>query len=433
MTTLVSFIIVLGALIFIHELGHFVVAKLSGVGVERFSLGFGPKVLWFRRGETEYRVSLLPLGGYVKMVGEHLDDEVEPAELDKSFNRKPVRTRAAIVAAGSVMNLVLAALLLPLIYMIGIEVPAYLEGEAVIGYVAEDGAAGAAGIKKGDVVTAVDGRPIRSWEELATALVMNPDKPLEVEVRRDGETFTTVLTPQASQSTGGGVAGLLPPMEPVIGRVSPGYPAEAAGLEPGDRIAAIEGREITHWAELEGLIHNSDGPLELRIVRGSESFTVEITPRFNEEMGVYLIGISRSEETVHKSYGLIGAVRHGMAAGVKMTVQLFVVIKGLVVGDYSLKTLGGPIMIAQAAGQAAESGVTDLLSLMAFLSLQLGIINLFPIPVLDGGHLVFLVVEAARGRPLSERVVGIAQQVGLALLITLMVLVSYNDVLRLFG
>ncbi|MDP2690756.1 MAG: RIP metalloprotease RseP [Deltaproteobacteria bacterium] len=433
MTTFISFIIVLGVLIFIHEFGHFAVAKLSGVGVEKFSLGFGPKIVGVKRGETEYLISLLPLGGYVKMVGESSGEGLSEEDKKRSFTHKPVKTRAAIVAAGPVFNLVLAAVLMPVIFMIGVQVPAFLDRKAEIGFVVPDEPAAKAGVLRGDVVIASNGERIEKWEQLAEALALSPGRALELTILRDGETVRTALTPEPTKETGAGYGGMLPPMEPVIGEVAPGYPAEEAGLKPGDRIVSVDGREISHWAELEEIIHRSGDELDFVVRRGAETLEFEIEPKFNEEAGVYLVGISRQEDPVLRRYGFFESIKKGTVTSYEMTARLFMVLKGLVLGEYSLKTLGGPIMIAQVAGKAAESGIAELLSLVAFLSLQLGIINLFPIPVLDGGHIMFFGIEAIKGKPLSEKFMSIAQQVGIVLLITLMVLVTYNDLFRIFG
>ena len=433
MTTLISFIIVLGVLIFIHELGHFAVAKACGVGVEKFSLGFGPKLIGIKRGETEYRISLLPLGGYVKMVGEAAGEEVSPELQLKSFTRKPVWKRALIVAAGPAMNLVLAIGLLPVIFMIGIQLPVYLEKPAEVGYVVPDEPAHKAGINAGDTVVSVDGEEIKDWEDLLTQLAMNPSKKVELAVTRDGQKIQTSITPDTSNVTGAGYGGMYPPMKPVIGEVASGYPAKEAGLKAGDLILAIDASRINHWAELESVIHKSGEKKKLLVLRDGKEFTFEVTPKYNADAKVHLIGISRQEDMVVRQYGFTESITKGVSSGIEMTGKLFVVIKGLVLGEYSLKTLGGPIMIAQVAGKAAESGLADLLSLVAFLSLQLGIINLFPIPVLDGGHIVFFGLEAVKGKPLSEKFMTVSQQVGIALLIGLMVLVTWNDLARIFG
>lgn len=433
MTTLISFIIVLGVLIFIHELGHFAVAKACGVGVEKFSLGFGPKLVGVKYGETEYRISLLPLGGYVKMVGEAPGEEVTSELREKSFTYKPVWKRSLIVAAGPTMNLVLAIALLPVIFMIGIQLPVYLDKPATVGYVVPDEPAHRAGVMAGDTVVAFDGKEVRNWEDLLMQLAMNPSKNVALAVDRDGQRIETAITPDASKQTGAGYGGMYPPMKPVIGDVAPGYPAKEAGIQAGDTILSIDGVEIRHWAQLESAIHKSEKKIKLDILRDGRELTFEVTPKYNEDSKVHLIGISRHEDLEVRQYGFTESISKGVASGIDMTGKLFVVIKGLVLGEYSLKTLGGPIMIAQVAGKAAESGLSDMLSLVAFLSLQLGIINLFPIPVLDGGHIVFFGLEAIKGKPLSEKFMAIAQQVGIALLIGLMVMVTWNDILRVIG
>ena len=433
MTTLISFIIVLGILIFIHELGHFAVAKACGVGVEKFSLGFGPKLIGIKRGETEYRISLLPLGGYVKMVGEAAGESVSDELRMKSFTHKPVWKRVLIVAAGPTMNLVLAIVLLPVIFMIGIQLPVYLEKPAEVGYVVVGEPAQKAGIQAGDTIVEFGGREIKHWEDLLTQVAMSPSKKVELTLERGGEKIETAITPDASEETGAGYGGMYPPMKPVIGDVASGYPAREAGIKAGDTILSIDGLAIRHWAELEDVIHKSGKKIKLHVLRDSKELTFEVLPKYNEDAKVHLIGISRQEEVQVRQYGFTESISKGVTTGVQMTGKHFVVIKGLVLGEYSLKTLGGPIMIAQVAGKAAESGISDVLSLVAFLSLQLGIINLFPIPVLDGGHIVFFGLEAIKGKPLSDKFMTVAQQVGIVLLIGLMVLVTWNDLLRVFG
>jgi len=430
MTTVISFLLVLGVLIFIHELGHFAVAKWANVGVERFSLGFGPRLIKVKRKETEYCISLIPFGGYVKMVGENPDEEVKEEDEKRSFSGKPLNLRALIVAAGSVMNLVLALFLFPLIFMLGIEVPAYIDKPAVIGYVAKGEAGDKAGLKKGDTIEGINSKKVATWEDFFRELTLNPDKSLSISIiiSRDS-TVSTVTFPSEILNTGMGVYPLIPP---VIGDVSKGFPAEKAGLKSGDVIKTVDGMPISHWVELQEIIKQSAGKKVFLIERGEKSFQVEIVPVYNGELKAYIIGVMQGEDTVVKRHGFFESVRLGLSRALDMVVLLFVVIKGLIVGTYSVKTLGGPIMIAQVAGRAAESGIVELFSIIAFLSLQLGIINLLPIPVLDGGHLFFFLIEKIRGKPLSEKIVSISQQIGMTLLIALMVFVTWNDILRLF-
>ena len=446
MTTLISFLVVLGVLVFIHELGHFIIAKLSGVGVLKFSLGFGPKIVGMKRGETEYLVSALPLGGYVKMVGESPDEEISKEDKERSFTNKPLSKRAAIVVAGPIMNLVLAFALLPLIYIIGVQIPAYLDKEPIVGYVVKGENADKAGLQKGDVIQSIDGKHIKNWEDLNSAIISNPNKALNLNIKRNAALQEIVFTPEASSQTGGGISGFFPPMSPTVGGLIKGLPAEKAGLKIGDTILSVDGVKIDHWVELQQAIQNQKqearsqkpetekGKSEERlfqITRGNETFDIHIKPQWNENIKAYAIGISPLQETITMRYGPVRAVVEGVKKMGELTMLTFVIIKKLFVGEISIKTLGGPLMIAQVAGQAAESGLTALLSLMAFLSLQLGILNLLPIPVLDGGFLLFFGIEALRGKPLSERVMTIAQNIGIGLLVLLMVFVTYNDVMRL--
>lgn len=427
-TTIVTFLIVLGILIFIHELGHFIVAKLSGVAVEKFSLGFGPRIFGITRGETEYRISVLPFGGYVKMLGESPEEDIPESERERSFSHKPLSKRAAIVVAGSVMNILLALVLFPLVYMIGVNVQAYLDDVPEIGYVAPEGSAFEAGIKKGDLIESIDGRRVKDWEQVVIATSLDPENDLRLGVRRGGDTFETTLKPSE-------FIGIYPRMSPYIGLVVEDRPAWRAGVKEGDKILAIDGVEITHWAEIQEAIQESGAePREFTIEREDGTYySVTIAPEYSEEGKGYLIGVTYLREMEFKRYGPIGAIKQGTLKAASMTALLFRAIKGLVVGEYSVKTLGGPIMIAQVAGRAAETGIAELLFIVGFLSLNLGIINLLPIPVLDGGHLMFFAIELVRGKPLNEKIIGVAQQIGVALLVALMLLVTWNDILRVFG
>ncbi len=429
-TTVISFIVILGILIFIHELGHFAVAKLCGVGVQKFSLGFGPKVLGVKWGETEYMISILPLGGYVKMVGEALGDDLPEEDRNRSFTHKCIPKKVAIVAAGPIMNLLFALFMMPLVYVIGIQMPSYLEEKPIVGYVDDDSAAWQACIQKGDIINEVDGKKIKNWEELTTSVLSAKGNVFRIMVEHEGRTFHAEL---ALEGIGEDLGGLYPPMDPVVGAVSKGYPAEEAGIRVGDRIVGIDGTDITHWIEVQNMLRNVGSERTILIEREGREFTFQINPKWQEQIKGYIIGISPSQNMIIKDYGFFEAIPKGVRKVGEMTALTFMVIKRLFSGQLSIKALGGPIQIAQVAGQAAESGVTTFLFLMAYLSLQLGILNLFPFPVLDGGHLFFFTVEGIMGKPLNERVMIIMQQVGIVLLLLLMFVVSYNDVLRYFG
>ncbi len=351
MVSVLSAIVVLGVLIFVHELGHFIFAKLFGVGVEKFSLGFGPKVVGFTRGGTEYLISAFPLGGYVKMVGESPDAEVTPEEFHRSFLAKPPLQRVVIVAAGPVFNLLFAWAAFIVVYMVG--VPSMT---ARIGEVVKDKPAARAGIAANDLVTAINGTPVTRWDDVAKAIADGKGKTVEVRVRRGAAELMFRVTPETR--TGKNLFGE-PVTTPVIGVVS-------AGETVIDRF----------------------GPGEA-VVRGS-----------------------------------------GQTANViKLTILSIV---KLVERAIPLDTVGGPIMIAKMAGQQATAGAVSFIAFMALLSVNLGILNLLPVPILDGGHLFFYLLEMVLRKPVSFKTREVAQQIGLILLLGLMILAFYNDIIRYF-
>lgn len=351
MLTVISAVVVLGVLIFVHELGHFLVAKLAGVGVNTFSLGFGPRLLGFKRGGTDYRLSVIPLGGFARMVGEHPGEEIDPADIPRSFSHKPVGWRLAIVAAGPFCNVIFALC-----------------------------------------------------------------------------TYYVLL-----------VAWGLPTMTTQVGQVIKDQPAALAGMQSGDRVLAIDGQPVDHWGDIASAVQGSKGRLvQMLLERQGRQVSLTVRPLaqkvrdiFNEDQEVYRVGIQASGETVIKSVGLFQAL--GLAlnrtylAGEIIMVSVVKLLERKVPAD----TLGGPILIAQMAGEAAHHGVAPLMDLAALLSVNLAILNLLPIPALDGGHLFFFLVEAITRRPVSISVREKAQQMGVALLIMLMAFIFYNDIARL--
>lgn len=428
-TTIISFILVLGLLILVHELGHFLVAKKLDVKVEKFSIGFGPKIIAFTRGETEYMISVFPLGGYVKMKGEEPGEALENDP--REFASKPVAQRMAIIIAGPLMNLLLTFLLLPLVFMIGVNVPAYLQEEVKIGWVMAGSPAVDAGIKPGDIIRKIDGNEVTSWEKAMTIITSSPGNKLSVEIVRDGLPRRLDLVPHTQENNGAGYAGIVHPMEARVGEIRPGLPASRAGLVKRDLILAINGRQVSHWIEMSNIIQETgEKEVTLSVLREGKILEVKLKPVVDEESKRTIIGITRSEPMRLVKYGLSGAIKEGMLKAAELTSLTLDILKKLFTFNLSIKSLGGPIMIAQATGAAAESGLSDLIYLMAFISLQLGVLNLLPIPVLDGGHVFFLLAEMALRRPVSTKAREIAQQIGFVILITLMLIVSYNDVMR---
>ncbi len=350
-TTLFAFIIVLGVLIFFHELGHFLVARLFGVGVEKFSLGFGPRIIGKKRGITDYRISAIPLGGYVKMVGEEPDSDIDPKDIPISFTHQHVLKRIGIVAAGPLFNILLAVILLYIIFQI---------------------------------------------------------------------------------------SGLYI-LKPKVGDIEKGSPAYEAGLKPGDEIVAIGGTPIDSWEKMAEIISGSSGkPLFFTIERESELLTITIRPEikqdkniFGEEIERYIVGITSSGDVNRQKLNPFQAFVESVVQTYHITKLTIVSIAKLIQGTLSLDTLGGPIMIADLAGKQAKEGIGNLAFFTALLSVNLGILNLLPIPVLDGGHLLFFFIELVIGRPVNQKVRERAQQVGLFILIFLMILVIYNDLTRI--
>lgn len=432
MTSLVSFIIVLGVLVFVHELGHFVVAKFYGVGVERFSIGYPPKMFGFRRGETEYCVSWIPLGGYVKMFGEAPGEELEAPDDPKMFGNRPPLQRAGIIMAGPLMNLLLAFILMPMVFMVGMNMPRFMEERVEVGWIVPDSPADRSGLLKGDVVLRVNEKEVGTWGEFFESTATLLDSDTSISVMRNGEEVSLML--EIGQLREGEILGLMPPMKPVVGSLAPGFPAEKAGIQKGDRIVSVGGLPVGDWNEMARIIHNSpDKPITIQVNRDGLTKAVEITPRLDPESGNGLVGISPESEMVVRKYPFIEAVKRGFDRNIQLLGLTFAFILDLLTFKASIKMLGGPIMIFQVTGEAARTGLSEFIAFMAFLSLQLGILNLFPIPVLDGGHIVFLGIEGIIGRPLEPRYREMAQRVGFLLLILLILVVSYNDIARVLS
>jgi len=437
MLTVVAGIIMLGILVFVHELGHFCVAKVSGVKVLKFSLGFGPRLVSRKWGETEYMICAVPLGGYVQMLGEGGGEEGEKVELSpedrkRSFAEQPVGRRTAIIAAGPLMNLLLPFVILPVAFMSGIDLPAYLDQAPCIGYVAADTDAKSAGFQAGDCIVALNGEPASSWTDTNMALIDHAGDPLDFKVRRDRQTITVTMNPENGGLEGLQSLGLYPRQEAVVGGVAPGMPAEKAGIKTGDRIVAVNGKPVDSWYDLRPIIQSLDGsPVDLTVERDGQQLNLSVQP-VREDGDDYLIGVAPLQESAHKRFGFIEAVKAGAERTVELVRVTLVFVQKLFAGEVSTKNIGGPITVVQIAGQAAQTDLSSVLTILAFLSIQLGILNLFPIPILDGGHLFFNLFELVFRRPLSMRIREVAQQIGLFLIILLMLLAFYNDIVRIF-
>jgi regulator of sigma E protease len=423
--TFVYFLIVIGILVFVHEFGHFIMAKRAGVRVEKFSLGMGPKLFGYKKGDTEYIISALPLGGYVKMAGENPDEE--PTGDAGEFQSKTVWQRMKIAATGPLTNIALAFIVMPVVFMVG----TYAEGPAKVGYVEANSPAARAGFAAGDVIETINNRGISDWTKALTLIAVNPDTDVTVTIDRQGEKKTLMLRPETAAELKIGTSGLIPDMPAEIGRLRPGSPAEKAGFMVNDKILMVDRRTVYHWNQFSGFVRESAGKkLMLLIERNGNRMEKSVTPVMDN--GRYLIGVEPVMKLTFKKYGFLEAVRLGFDKTLDYIDLTFITLKNLLSFHLSIKTLGGPVMIAQMSGQAAAAGLSAFLSLLAVVSISLGILNLLPIPVLDGGLILFMLIEAVRKKPLQRRTMEIAQSIGASVLITLIAVVSYNDIMRMF-
>jgi regulator of sigma E protease len=436
MTTLLAFLFVLGVLVFIHELGHFLLARWNGVRVLTFSLGFGPKLLKVQRGDTEYCISVIPLGGYVKMAGENPDDERTGA--DDEFLAKSKWQRFQILIAGPVMNLVLAVVLLAFVLLQGASVLAFLDRPAVVGAVQPGSPAEKAGIQPGDTITKFGTADVRTWEHLDMAVASRPEREVEVTVTRSGAEQRFNIRPDLTElkTRNGarfevGAIGVLPDVYPSVASFVKDKPAEKSGLKPGDVILAIDGERMVFGSQIAETISKKPGdkPIEFRIRRDGAEQTIPVTPY--RDGNRTLVGLYPSDATVSYKPSFIEAVGMSVKRNIEMAGLILNTLKDLVTGEASPKQLMGPVGIAQLSGESAQAGWIALLSLMASISLNLGLLNLMPIPVLDGGHIFIMAIETISRRDFSLQVKEKMLFVGFVLLMTLMVTVIYNDLMRI--
>jgi regulator of sigma E protease len=455
-TSILAFLFVLGVLIFVHELGHFMMARRIGVRVITFSLGFGPKILSFRRGDTEYCVSAIPLGGYVKMAGETPED-ARTGSSDE-FLSKSKWQRFQVLVMGPVMNLALAVIVMALVLYQGAKLPAFEDHAVVIAGIASGSPAEAAGLQPGDRVVAVDDRDISTWKQFHMATATRANRPVRIVVEREGKRIERQLVPVAIDRYETGAVGVLPVMHPQIDSLQKGQPGEAAGLQKGDFILGAGGpdtlrvapeelaqlsrsnfdRDFAAYAaeraqrQLIAAIQAHDGrPLALDVLRGNERLTITVTPRAVDGVGRIGAQIMPLEfKTVEP--GLVDAFKLSVAQNWEWTTQIFDTLGGLFTRQTSVKQLMGPVAIAGLSGEAAQQvSWIPLFSLMAMISLNLGLLNLMPIPVLDGGHIAILALEGVSRRDFSMKVKEKMLLAGFVLLLMLMVTVIYNDLMRI--
>jgi len=437
LTTLIAFLIVLGILIFIHELGHFLAARHVGVRVEAFSVGF-PPTLWGKKiGDTEYRISWIPVGGYVKLFGQNVNDE-DPDD-PTNYASKTLFQRLYILTAGPLMNLLFALIFMPLVFWIGMETPAYLDDSPRIKDVQNGSYSQQLGIQANDEIIAVNGTFVKNWEELHNAMGrISPAESLIFDIDRGGNSI--YIEGSGIEMHRSGSMGWSPYLAPIVGGFSSRSPAEQAGIQIGDKITRINELVIRDWSDISPSVQKimkEDGKkakspgstLTVELERNAEVEFVEVTPFFETNFQRWLLGMSMSKK--FRSHSLGESVVLGISRLWFITKATFSFLGQIFKGEGSMDDLGGPVKIGMVIGDAVRSGISDLIFLMAFISLQLGIFNLLPIPALDGGHIFMLLLEKINGKPLSTAIRERTQMIGFSVLIFLMIFVTWNDLVSL--
>ena len=446
-------IVVLGLLVFVHEAGHFIVAKLCSVRVLTFSFGFGNRLFGVKRGvfswgkltdeepaHTDYRLSLLPLGGYVKMAGENMGEiqgqEQQPTGSLDEFPNRPRWQRFLIMVAGPAMNVGLAVVVLAAVYKVHFEKPAYAEQPARVGYVEADSPAAQAGIIPGDLIVLLGTDANPKWEDVVPAVATSARHPLPVEVLRDGRRISLTLVPQAQGPDELGFAGWLPDSPPIVGPIEPGFPAEKAGLKSGDRIVALDGKKIPDSASVVRALQDGTGKkVEFTVERGGRELRIPVEPVYTTAAGdnekKWRIGVSFREQEVVRRLPWGAAFANSVEDNVRSTAETFDLLGKLLTRQVSAKSLSGPVGIAQISGEYYREGIATLIPVVAYLSLQLGIFNLLPIPILDGGGILVLLIEMAMQRDLSINVKEAVFKVGFVCIMVIVAFVLYNDISKI--
>lgn len=448
--TIAAFIVALGVLIIVHEFGHYLVARWCGVKVLRFSVGFGRPLAVVRSGadRTEWVLSVIPFGGYVKMLDER-EAPVAAAEQPRAFNRKSVWRRFAIVIAGPLFNFLFAILVYSGLYMHGLPEARPVIAEPVAGSIAKS-----AGFRGGDTIRRIDDHSVTTWQELRWRLLQGAlqRQMLAIEVLNAKQEISILRLDLSGHSSDDVESDLLekmgfrlhrPHLPPVLGKVVAGSAAEQAGLRPGDRIQASDGQPIDSWDALVQAIRDKPGQLiKLTVMRDGGQLVVNVTPEAAPSSGqrVGRIGVAPEVPTEHAdrifvrvSYGPLESIARSVEKTYDISVFSLKMLGKMLIGEVSWKHLSGPVTIADFAGQSAQLGWVSYLTFLALISISLGVLNLLPIPLLDGGHLMYYCAEILKGSPVSERVMELGQRVGLALLMVMMAFAFYNDINRLFS
>ena len=425
--TILAFTIVFGILVFVHEFGHFFMAKLVGVRVEVFSFGYGKRLFGVKKGETDYRISLLPLGGYVKLLGEGMFEKDRPLAPD-DLMAKTRGQRLLIMAMGSIMNIILAVLIVAFMNVVGTEVAAYLDDKPVIGYIETGSPAEKAGMRIDDEIVRIGGREVKTWTDVEMAVGTKPDRLVRIDIRRDGESLPVDLQTESVTRYQMGYAGFEGKILTQIKMVLSKSAAEKAGLKAGDIVLSIDGAPA-YYNQFIGIIQKSAGKeLLFEVRRGGQTLTIPVTPRKEGDAGK--IGVSHGAASVIKKYAFFTAIGQSVRKNLSDVFLVIRFIKELFTGEASTRQLGGPLEIANFSYTAFRLGWMPLLAWIAVISLQLGVLNLFPIPVFDGGQIFVLIIESIFRRDLGPKARQIWMSIGFVIFVVLIVFVVLNDIVK---
>lgn len=426
LSNILAFLFAAGVIIFVHELGHFVVGRALGVRVRTFSLGFGKRIWGFQKDGTDYRVAAIPLGGYVSFAG---SDPTVQTDDPGAFLNHPRWHRIAIYLAGPAMNVVLSIVLVALIFMVGIDLPNTRDVSTEVGTVLEDSAGAEAGLRQGDLIRSIDGEEVQDWQAVSMAILTSPERELAVEIEREGDRLQLALTPREIPREELGDAGIYPAAPVRVYRLVEDSPAERAGLEFGDALLSVDGRPVASPQGFQDLVGPRAGEeLVLELEREGQPLTVRVTPE--EQDGRGIVGVVIAEFHFQR-FGPVEAFAQSARYNWDITVQIYDFVGKLFERRISAKSaLGGPIQIATYSGAAARRSFKDLVFFMALLSLNLCIFNMLPLPILDGGQILILLVESTLRRDLSLQVKERMIQVGLVAIVALMALALYFDLTK---
>jgi len=426
--TILAFTIVFGILVFVHEFGHFFMAKLVGVRVEVFSFGYGKRLVGFKKGETDYRISLVPMGGYVKMLGEGMFEKDRPIAPDDLMAKTRLQ-RLLIMAMGSIMNVLLALVIVACMNVVGTTVAEWYDEKPVIGWIESGSPAEKAGLRIDDEIVRIAGREVATWSDVQMAIGAKPDRLVPIEVRRAGDVLPVDLRTESVSRYEMGYAGFQAKILTQVEMVFSGSPAEKAGLKRKDVIRAIDGKPVYFYQFLEVVRKNAGNELRFEVERDGQILTLPVTPR--REGSVGKIGISQVHKSVVKKYGFFAAVGRSFDENMRNVFLVVRFIRGLFTGETPTSQLGGPLAIANFSYTAFRMGWQALLGWIAIISLQLGVLNLFPIPVFDGGQIFVLVIESIFRRDLGPKARQVWMSIGFVIFAFLIAFVLINDFVKM--